>query len=282
VAINKNYVRTLRVLHEGDVEPVTSKARYSEKRHGRSISAAPGVDAPRFKQNDPQMSQPPDPRAATLFRDLVELIARLRAPGGCPWDQEQTHASLAIHLLEETYETLDAIDRGDMPHLEEELGDLLLQVVFHAQLARDARAFEIGSVVDGLVDKLVSRHPHVFGEVVVGGAHDVVVNWEVLKRREKQRSSPVEGIPKNLPALLLVHKLQRRAAGAGAPPPDPSPERIAELARSVADRRGDEAGPAVGELLYEVVALAQRAGVDPEGALRKRAGELYDALDRAE
>jgi uncharacterized protein YabN with tetrapyrrole methylase and pyrophosphatase domain len=171
-------------------------------------------------------------RAAASFARLVAIMARLRAPGGCPWDQEQTHSSLAIHLLEETYETLDAIDRRDMPHLEEELGDLLLQIVFHAQLAKDGGAFEIGSVIERLLDKLISRHPHVFGDVVVEGADDVVVNWEVIKRREKARSSPVEGIPRSLPALLLVHKLQRRAAGAGKGGPPPSVERIAALART--------------------------------------------------
>jgi MazG family protein len=220
-------------------------------------------------------------RAAASFARLVAIMARLRGPGGCPWDQEQTHSSLAIHLLEETYETLDAIDRRDMPHLEEELGDLLLQIVFHAQLAKDGGAFEIGSVIERLLDKLVGRHPHVFGDVVVEGADDVVVNWEVIKRREKARSSPVEGIPRSLPALLLVHKLQRRAAGAGKGGPAPSVERIAELARTALEAgrtQDDEIQSAVGELLYEVVALAQRAGVDPEGALRKRATELLDSL----
>lgn len=220
-------------------------------------------------------------RAAVSFARLVAIMARLRAPGGCPWDQEQTHSSLAIHLLEETYETLDAIDRRDMPHLEEELGDLLLQIVFHAQLAKDSGAFEIGSVIEKLLDKLVGRHPHVFGDVVVEDSDDVVVNWERIKRREKARSSPVEGIPRSLPALLLVHKLQRRAAGVGKGGPAPSVERIAELAQTAleADRaHEEEVQDAVGELLYEVVALAQRAGVDPEGALRKRATELLDSL----
>jgi MazG family protein len=220
-------------------------------------------------------------RAAVAFARLVAIMARLRGPGGCPWDQEQTHSSLAIHLLEETYETLDAIDRRDMPHLEEELGDLLLQIVFHAQLAKDSGAFEIGSVIEKLLDKLVGRHPHVFGDVVVEDADDVVVNWERIKRREKARSSPVEGIPRGLPALLLMHKLQRRAAGAGKGGPTPSVDRITELAQAALERgQGDreDIQDAIGELLYEVVALAQRAGVDPEGALRKRAGELFDSL----
>jgi tetrapyrrole methylase family protein/MazG family protein len=121
-------------------------------------------------------------RAGPAFEKLVAIMARLRAPGGCPWDAEQTHQSLAVHLLEEAYETLDAIDSGNMHDLEEELGDLLLQVVFHAEIAAETGGFEIGDVVDGLVTKLVDRHPHVFGEVQVRGSADVVANWETLKR----------------------------------------------------------------------------------------------------
>jgi MazG family protein len=220
-------------------------------------------------------------RAGAAFARLAAIMSRLRAPGGCPWDAEQTHSSLAIHLLEEAYETLDAIDRGDMQHLEEELGDLLLQVVFHAELAKGDGNFDIGGVIERLMDKLITRHPHVFGDVLVGGADDVVVNWEVIKRREKARSSPVEGIPRNLPSLLLVHKLQRRAAGVGKAGPPPTAERIAELADAAASGRAEGATDTqdvVGELLYQVVALAQQAGVDPEGALRKRANDLLDEL----
>jgi XTP/dITP diphosphohydrolase len=220
-------------------------------------------------------------RAAAAFARLVAVMARLRAPGGCPWDAEQTHSSLAIHLLEEAYETLDAIDRADMPHLAEELGDLLLQVVFHAELARESGHFEIGGVIERLLEKLVGRHPHVFGDVVVAGADDVVVNWEKIKRREKGRSSPADGIPRNLPALVLVHKLQRRAAGAGRGEDAVTAERIAELARAAGSSPpgSDDAGAAVGQLLYEAVALAQQQGVDPEAALRKRAQGLIDLLD---
>ena len=245
-------------------------------------------------------------RAGIAFHRLVGVMARLRSPGGCPWDREQDHASLAIHLLEECHEVLDAIDRQDMVDLEEELGDLLLQVVFHAQVASDARSFEIGDVVEELVAKLVYRHPHVFGSVTVSGAPEVVANWEALKHDQKRRVSLADGIPKDLPALLYAHKVQRRLSGAGRGY-GPSPERLAAMAVALgqaavasgqaaagpepgADEAGAGGAPAVGAgpapgdgggarpadaaigaLLYEVVALAQAAGVDPEGALRRKA-----------
>lgn len=207
-------------------------------------------------------------RAGSAFARLVSLMARLRAPGGCPWDREQTHSSLANHLLEEAYETLDAIDRGDMVHLEEELGDLLLQIVFHSEIAHEEGHFEAADVAEELIAKLVQRHPHVFGDAVVESARDVVVRWEALKHEQKGRASLTEEIPKNLPALLYAHKVQRRIAGATAEFRS-SADAIVELAKA-AEEGGDQEA-VVGDLLYEVVALAMRAGVDPEGALRKRA-----------
>jgi MazG family protein len=207
-------------------------------------------------------------RAAEAFARLVSVMATLRAPGGCPWDARQTHASLAIHLLEEAHETLDAIDRGDAGQLEEELGDLLLQIVFHAEIARGEGHFEIADVVDALVDKLVRRHPHVFGDAVAETADDVVVQWETLKHEQKGRADIAEGIPRALPALLLAHKVQRRLAGQNARF-EASAERISEMASSL--KEAPDAGETVGALLYEVVALAQSAGVDPEGVLRRHA-----------
>lgn len=207
-------------------------------------------------------------RAAEAFVRLVSVMARLRAPGGCPWDARQTHSSLAIHLLEEAHETLAAIDRGDSEELEEELGDLLLQIVFHAEIARGDGHFEVADVVDGLVEKLVRRHPHVFGDAKAETADDVVVQWESLKHEQKGRAEIAEGIPRSLPALLLAHKVQRRLAGQSARF-EASAERISEMAPSVTEAPDPE--EAVGALLYEVVALAQSAGVDPEGALRRHA-----------
>lgn len=224
-------------------------------------------------------------RGALAFARLVSVMARLRGPGGCPWDAEQDHTSLAIHLLEETHEVLDAIDRGDLAGLEEELGDLLLQLVFHAQMASEAGAFEIGDVVEDLTAKLVHRHPHVFGSVSVSGAGEVVANWEALKHEQKQRSSLGDGIPASLPALLYAHKVLRRLSGAGLGHPG-SAERAGALAQAAGAAAPDPEGRAeadgvFGDLLYEISALALRAGVDPEGALRRAARRNLDAGDAA-
>ncbi|HVL51637.1 MAG TPA: MazG family protein [Actinomycetota bacterium] len=217
-------------------------------------------------------------RAAVAFEHLVAVMARLRAPGGCPWDAEQTHQSLAVHLLEEAHETLDAIDSGNMADLEEELGDLLLQVVFHAEIAAETGGFEIGDVVDGLVRKLVDRHPHVFGEVQVRGSADVVANWETLKKQQKGRTTLTEGLPKGLPALVYAHKVLRRVSGVGHEF-DASPGRLAGLAGALGGAVTEET---VGDLLLEVVALAGAAGIDPEGALRRRSNRLIARAENPE
>src|SRR5205807_703395 len=186
---------------------------------GIDVTVEPAVtEVDRLPAADPMtgtFAGPPAVRGAIAFQRLVAVMARLRSPDGCPWDRAQTHESLAIHLIEETHEVLDAIDRHDMVDLEEELGDLLLQIVFHAQLASDAGAFEIGDVVEELIAKLVYRHPHIFGDVTVGGADEVVANWESLKHEQKGRTTRADGIPKDLPALLYAHKVQRRISGAG-------------------------------------------------------------------
>ncbi|MGZ8604805.1 MAG: nucleoside triphosphate pyrophosphohydrolase, partial [Actinomycetota bacterium] len=147
--------------------------------------------------------------------DLVRVMARLRGPGGCPWDAEQDHRSLARHLLEETHEALDAIDAGDRDQLREELGDVLLQVVFHAQMAADDGAWDVDDVAEGIVRKLIRRHPHVFGEVEVSGADEVLVNWERIKEQEKGPKPLEDDIPASLPALARAAKVQRRAGGRG-------------------------------------------------------------------
>jgi tetrapyrrole methylase family protein/MazG family protein len=161
------------------------------------------------------------------LRNFVDLVERLRGPGGCPWDAAQTHHSLGRHLLEETYEVLEALeslppeapggepDYGAYARLEEELGDLLFQIAFHATLAKEAGAFTIADVARGIHEKLVARHPHVFGEAKVSGPAEVASNWEVLKAKEKQRESLMDDIPTSLPALLLAHKIQRRASSVG-------------------------------------------------------------------
>jgi MazG family protein len=200
----------------------------------------------------------------------------LRGPDGCPWDHEQTHESLQVHLLEEAHEVLEAIDRGRLgPELEEELGDLLLQVVFHAQMAADAGRFDIDGVARRLVAKLVHRHPHVFGDTSVSGAAEVIANWETIKANEKKgeqnkvRAGPFDDMPAGLPALVAAHKTLKRATGIA--PEVPSDEARARVDAALA--AGD-----VGEALFWLVAMARAAGIDAEGALRRATQRFTDSF----
>jgi XTP/dITP diphosphohydrolase len=193
-----------------------------------------------------------DPPGARLL-DVVAVMDRLRSAGGCPWDAEQTHTSLMPYLIEEAYETYEALETGDREHLREELGDLLLQIVFHARIASES-GWDIDDVAGGLVDKLVRRHPHVFAGAP---ADDLEGSWEALKAVEKGRTSVTEGIPLGQPALSLAAKLQRRAATLGVP-------------FVPADGLGGE--------LWELVARCQAAGLDPEVELRAVARGFRDRL----
>jgi MazG family protein len=216
---------------------------------------------------------PPDPIAAAAAAPVVRragaalarsvvVMARLRSEDGCPWDVEQTHGSLKVHLLEETHEVLESIDRGDLSAgLEEELGDILLQVLFHSRIAEQDGRFDVAGVADRLSAKLVGRHPHVFGAVTVAGAAEVIERWETLKRAEKERGGPFDDIPGSLPALLAAYKTQKRAASAGF---EAGAAEALHRAR-VALEAGD-----VGEALFWVVALARAKGLDPETALLER------------
>jgi XTP/dITP diphosphohydrolase len=252
--------------------------------------------------------------AAASLRALNETVERLRAPGGCPWDREQTHRSLRQYLLEETYEVLEAIERGDSATLREELGDLLLQVLMHSAISAESEGFDIGDVAEVTRTKMVHRHPHVFGDVAVSGADEVVVNWEKLKAREKgERLSVLEGVPRSLPALAFALGVQKRPARLGF---DETPElgdalgwsrraleELEELAEHTAtaprDADAQQAAPAgghaagpppapveledvVGELLFAVVAVARRLRVNPEDALRRRATRFADRFGTLE
>jgi tetrapyrrole methylase family protein / MazG family protein len=222
----------------------------------------------------------PSSQQGQRLLDLVKVMARLRAPGGCPWDREQDHRSLARHLLEESHEVLEAIDGGDPERLRDELGDLLLQVVFHAQMAAEAGTFDIDGVAEGIVGKLVRRHPHVFGDVEVGSSADVLVNWERIKANEKgdrgdrgDAAPPLDDdIPATLPALARASKVQRRAAGWGFEwrsregAMEALREEVDELDRVVDPRYAEEE---IGDVLFATVAVARRLGVDPESALRR-------------
>jgi NTP pyrophosphatase (non-canonical NTP hydrolase) len=149
------------------------------------------------------------------FEGLTRVVAALRAPDGCPWDREQTHESLKPHLLEETYETLEAIDRADPAELREELGDLLLQVLMHSQIASESGAFNIEQVVQHLIEKLIARHPHVFGDAHAETAAQVLKNWDATKRQQKGRESVLDGVPRSMPALARAQEISKRAARVG-------------------------------------------------------------------
>jgi XTP/dITP diphosphohydrolase len=210
-------------------------------------------------------------RGARLL-ELVAVMDRLRSPGGCPWDAEQTHASLVQYLVEETYETIEAIDADDRDAMVEELGDLLLQVVFHARIGQEAEdPFDIDDVAGGIAEKLVARHPHVFGDESAQTAGDVEAAWFERKRREKGRTSVTDGVPMAMPALPLIEKLLHRAEKGGVSVPAADPRLAALL---------DEMD--VGEAILELVAVARLRGIDVDASTRAAAGRLRDRLRAAE
>ena len=227
----------------------------------------------------------PSSRGGEGLLDLVRVQARLRAPDGCPWDREQDHRTLARHLLEETHEFLEAIDADDDAAIRDELGDLLLQVTFHAQIAADDGRWDIDDVADALVAKLVHRHPHVFGDVEVAGSDEVLVNWEKLKAEETGgRKAVDEDIPATLPALARAAKVQRRAAGWGfswrssAHALAKVREEVGELEDAADDpeRAEDE----LGDVLLAVVAVSRQLGLDAESALRRATTRFADRAER--
>jgi XTP/dITP diphosphohydrolase len=210
--------------------------------------------------------------------DLVAVMARLRGPGGCPWDAEQTHASLVPYAIEEAHELAEAVESGDDAHLREELGDVLLQVVFHAEIARAEGRFDIEDVAATLIEKLRRRHPHVFGDTEVAGVDGVVENWDAIKRAEKpERESALDGIPVSLPALARAEKLLGRARRAGL---DDVGHDDAGLDDAVgtADASAPDSEAALGRALLEMVRGAAAAGLDPERALRGATRELEREL----
>ena len=223
-----------------------------------------------------------------LMEGLAAIMARLRSETGCPWDRKQTHSSLKRYLIEESYEVLDAVDSGIPAKLCEELGDVLLQVVFHAQLAAEQGDFDIADVISGISQKLVRRHPHVFGDVKVSGAEEVLVNWEAIKKEERADEvraeetppSVLDGIPGGLPALLLAQRMQERAARVGFDWPDVGPvwdkiqEELEELRRAIGADAANQVRDELGDVLFTVVNLARFLDVDAEEALRQTAGKF--------
>ncbi len=222
---------------------------------------------------------------------IFDVVKRLRAPDGCPWDREQTHESLRPYLLEETYEVLEAIDSGDGAKLREELGDLMLQVAMHAEIAEQEGRFSAPEVSEQAALKMVSRHPHVFGDTEVADAEEVLRNWEQQKAREahaagRVEETPLDRVPRSLPALAWTLGLQKRAARVGFDFTDPrsAADAVCEEARELAEAKGpDEVFDEVGDLLFAIVNLARKLKVNPEDALRvagRRFLVRYKELDR--
>ncbi len=221
------------------------------------------------------------------FDELISVMERLRAPGGCPWDAEQTYASLSQYLLEEAYETFDAIQHadatGDVEHLKEELGDVLLQVVFHSTIGKERGEFDIDEVAEGVSKKLILRHPHVFGDEKLERAQDVLDNWDTLKanerkasgKKEKAKDSILDDVPVHFPGLLEALKLTKKAAKVGFDWPEPEPildkaeEEIAELRSAIAANDQTNIEEEIGDLLFVIVNLARHFDVEPETALKR-------------
>jgi tetrapyrrole methylase family protein/MazG family protein len=210
---------------------------------------------------------------------LVEIIARLRAPDGCPWDRQQTHKTLRGNLLSESYEVLEALDEGDASKLCEELGDLLLQIVLHAQIADDNGEFKIGDVIQNITEKIVHRHPHVFGSGKASDAEEVMHNWEAIKREEREEgASMLEGVPKNMPALGYAYEIQRRVARVGFDWEDIEGviEKLVEEIQEIREAANqEEKAKEYGDLLFTLANIIRREEVDPEAALREANQRFY-------
>ena len=224
-----------------------------------------------------------DRKGGYTFYDLVEIMKILRGERGCPWDREQTHMSIRKNLIEETYEVVEAIDNDDPVLMCEELGDVMLQTVFHADIEREAGRFTVEDVLDGITDKLIHRHPHVFGDVKADTSEKVLDNWDKIKKKEKGRDSTtasMKSIPPALPALMRAQKIGKYAAKAGFDFPDAEgafgkiPEETAEVAELIGGDDRDRLEEELGDLLFAVVNVCRKTGIDAEYALG-RANEKF-------
>ena len=230
-----------------------------------------------------------EPKPTYNVEDLRQIVALLRAPGGCPWDGAQTHESLRRNFIEEAYEVAEAIDEASPAHLKEELGDVLLQVLFHASIEEDAGRFNLDEVADGICKKLIFRHPHVFGEVSVSGTGEVLSNWEELKRKEKGQATntdALEAVARSLPALWRAEKVQKKAKKAGFDWPDVSgaldklSEELEELKTAVAE--GTNVEEELGDLLFSAVNVSRFVKVDTEEALNRATDKFIGRFRKVE
>ncbi len=223
----------------------------------------------------------------TAFQQLVDIMAKLRSPDGCPWDREQTHDSLKPYLLEEAYEVLETLDDGDFEGLKEELGDLMLQVVFHAQLADEKGRFSIGDVLENINQKLMRRHPHVFGQTEIHTAEEQRIHWENLKKKEG-KASVLDGVPKTFPALLRARRIQQKASTVGFDWEkteqvwEKVKEEIGELEEVVQTQDTSRIEEEFGDLLFALVNLSRFIRVDPENALRRAVDKFTRRFQKVE
>lgn len=221
------------------------------------------------------------------FEELVEIMRRLRAPDGCPWDREQTYKSIAPHTLEETHEVLQTIDEGNIDGLCEELGDLLLQILFYSQIATEEKRFSIDEVIDGICKKLIHRHPHVFGDEKVTGASQVLEQWEVLKKKEGKKTV-LGGVPASLPSLLKAYRMGEKTSRMGFDWSDAEGilDKVEEEARELHEARESGNPDAIdheyGDLLFTLANLGRFLEIDPEGALRRASNRFMGRFGHME
>ena len=225
------------------------------------------------------------------MQDLIDIMRILRAPGGCPWDAEQTHESIKKNLIEETYEAVEAINKRDNELLCEELGDLLMQIVFHAQMESEKGEFGFDEVVDGVCKKLIVRHPHVFGDVTVSSVDDVLTNWDAIKKKTKGQKTVTDSmfsVPRELPALMRATKLQKKAADVGFDWPDVSgaldklEEEIAELREAIAKSDSENISEELGDILFSAVNVSRFIKVDAEESLTAASDKFLARFTKVE
>lgn len=224
--------------------------------------------------------------ACGAFRRLLDVMARLRGPDGCPWDLAQDHDSIKGHLVEEAYEAIDALDAADDEHFAEELGDLLLQIVFHARIAEERGAFDMTTVIESVLAKLKRRHPHIFGEVRLATPEEVLSSWERIKRAEKAGKSALDGVPAALPGLMYAQRIQHKAAHVGFDweASEPVYEKLVEELHELKEAEKDPArlGEELGDLLFTAVNLGRKLGLEAETELRAVAAKFKRRFVRME
>ena len=222
-----------------------------------------------------------------MFEKLVNIMSTLRGPNGCPWDKEQTHHSLRQYLIEEAYEVLEALDEDNPSELCNELGDLLLQVVFHAQIASETDRFSIADVIEAITEKLIRRHPNVFGDVKIETAEEQSINWEKIKKSEGKKSA-IDGVPKAMSSLLRAGRIQQKAATVGFDWPDIKPviakikEELGELNEAITEKDKDHIEDEFGDLLFAMVNLSRFLEINPENALRQTIDKFSTRFQKVE